>query len=170
MEPIDIETIEEADRFAFGLNTEQVNEWREDYEAKHSYFLDLINSSYSYLGNITNDDDLYRLLFVMVISFERSYQSLPEIIGEDYYLCVNKWEAEYKKERRSLSPNYKIKLLTSRHGQPNLAKYLNGKLNQNNDGWNKYPGTFKYIPVFNLMIYCDVMNTAIEKLLSPPTE
>jgi hypothetical protein len=170
MEPIDIETIEQADLFVFGLNTEQVNEWREDYEVKHSYFLRIIKATYSYRVDKIDNDELYRLLFVMVISFERYYQSLPEIILEDYQLHLNKWGDEFKKERKNLSPNYKVKLIAKRHKQRNLAIYLMNKLNHNNDGWNKFNGPYKYIPIFNLMIYCDVLNSAIEKLLSPPAE
>jgi hypothetical protein len=170
MEPIDIETIEQADLFAFGLNTAQVNDWRENYEAKHSFFLRILKATYMFLNVNVPDDDLYRCLFVIVISFERYYQSLPESTNEDYEFHLNKWVTEFKKERRNLSPSQKSKFIAARHKQPNLANYLMNKLNKNNDGWNKYNGPKKYLPAFNLMMYCDVLNTAIEKLLVPPTE
>lgn len=170
MEPIDIETIEEADRFAFGLNTEQVNEWREDYDVKHSYFLKIINSTYAYLIIKEPDDFLYRLLFVIVISFERYYMSLPEITIEEYYPTIQKWLNEFDKERKRISPSYKSKLIAARHTQPNLANYLMNKLNEDNDGWKKFKGQEKYIPVINFMTYTDTLNSAIEKLLSTPIE
>src|ERR1035438_3142199 len=88
MEPIDFETIEQADLFVFGLNESQVNEWKTDYSEKHAYFLTIIEANYGYRKMPDNDDFLYRLLFVMVISFERFYQPLPEVIRDNFLVIM----------------------------------------------------------------------------------
>jgi hypothetical protein len=164
MEPISIDTIEQADFFVWHLDVKQVEEWKENYLAKQPYITNFFNNAATFSINQQQQDFVFRCYMVIFICFNYYGYTFPKLEREEYLKVIHFWKEYFMKGGKNPTNYRRQKIYVQESKQPLLSNYIAQKLSEAKVGNQSLFTPDHPIPALNLYLLIDFLHRELEKM------
>ena len=164
MEPISIETIEQADFFVWHLDENQFEEWKAKY-AERQVFLSRIFSNTDAF-KLTNEQSQFILRNFLVVFITFNYYGIdfPDYDRDKYMEAVFKKKERFEKGGKYPTNYRRLQILIKETKQPLLSKYIVDKFSEAKSVKLPLFNEGKPTPLMNLLLLVDFLHEEVEKM------
>jgi hypothetical protein len=164
MEPISLDTIEQADFFVSLLDAKQVKEWEESYMAKQPYLTNFFNVAETFHISKTQQDFVFRCYLIIFISFNYYGFTFPELEKEEHLKVIYFWRDFFTYRGKNPSNYKRQKIFLQESKQTVLSNYISQKFSEAKVGTQSLFSPDNPVPILNLLMLIDFLHKEVEKL------
>jgi hypothetical protein len=164
MEPISIDTIEQADFFVWHLDENQFEEWKANYAVKQEFLTRIFSNKEVFNLSNVQSEFILRNYLVIFISFNYYGIDFPDFERDTYMEAAHKKRELFEKGGKYPTNYRRLQILIKETKQTFLSKYLVDKFNETKDGKSLLFTNGKPTPLMNLLLLVDFLQEEVEKM------
>ncbi len=158
MEPISLETIEQADFFVSRMDANQLEEWKEKFLERQPYLTNFFNVADTFGINQNQQNFVFQCYLVILISFNYYGVTFPEFEKDEHLKTIYFWRDYFMKGGKNPTNYKRQKIIVKESYQTFLCNYISQKFSDAKLGNQPLFSPDNVVPILNLYLLIDFLH------------